>query len=442
MVPGVAGSIPVIHPLNKNAIDSQAITIAFFMYCQKKPLHCQTSLIMPSEKNIHYPYKLAKLVHHDYSKVKKWYIDFHAYSVNMGRLKRKRIFEFNNIASIQKRKLYAERLVVVINEMLVNGYHFDNAKLKKEEYKHSLILNNQFLSVDDALSKILEVRKNDLSHSSYLSYKSKLNIFIKYLERRGKRHESIKMLTVDNAFDYVDYLTITLGQTGTSINNSVSVLKTVFGDLKDRGFVRENIFSGIKKRKAIITKQNLAYTDSQASALKQYLEDHDPKLLLFCELIFYTYLRPIEIRSLKWKNVSFDKSIIYLNANSSKVKTERYVQLTRTIASKLEAESKRVNDLDAYIFSSPVKGKYYPLSKNIMSEKMRRVLDKLDFDKHYTLYSWKHSGVVKAYKQGVGLYAIMKQCGHTEIDTTARYLKSLGLMRDTEFTDKMDGVSL
>ena len=45
-------------------------------------------------------------------------------------------------------------------------------------------------------------------------------------------------------------------------------------------------------------------------------------------------------------------------------------------------------------------------------------------------------------KNGIDIYAIMKQNGHTSIDTTMKYLKTLGLIIDTEFTNKFDKITI
>lgn len=67
-----------------------------------------------------------------------------------------------------------------------------------------------------------------------------------------------------------------------------------------------------------------------------------------------------------------------------------------------------------------------------MSRKHSEFLKKVGIaDK--TLYSWKHSGVVRAYKAGVDLKAIQMQCRHHSIEQTDTYLKSLGFQENTAF---------
>lgn len=51
-----------------------------------------------------------------------------------------------------------------------------------------------------------------------------------------------------------------------------------------------------------------------------------------------------------------------------------------------------------------------------------------DYEKRiYKLFSWRHTGVVWAWKAGIDLVQLQMQLGHTEITTTMEYLKNLGL---------------
>ena len=82
------------------------------------------------------------------------------------------------------------------------------------------------------------------------------------------------------------------------------------------------------------------------------------------------------------------------------------------------------------------------IGTNTLADRYRKELDFLNFDKCYTMYSWKHTGNVTSYKNGIDIYAIMKQNGHTSIDTTMKYLKTLGLIIDTDFTNKFDKITI
>lgn len=61
-----------------------------------------------------------------------------------------------------------------------------------------------------------------------------------------------------------------------------------------------------------------------------------------------------------------------------------------------------------------------------------RIVEKLKMKKNFTLYSWKHTGVVNAYHAGIDIKSIQMQCRHHSIQQTDTYLKSLGFTDNEE----------
>ena len=82
------------------------------------------------------------------------------------------------------------------------------------------------------------------------------------------------------------------------------------------------------------------------------------------------------------------------------------------------------------------------IGENGMIKRLRPILTKLGFSSDYTLYSFKHTGVIRAYQSGVGIKGIQLQCGHANPETTDIYLKSLGLGDNKEFIDRLNDVEL
>lgn len=397
-------------------------------------------MVEPERKNVSYPYREAKLVHYGYSPNRKWYIDFSAWDVVEGALKRKRITDFNSINGVVRRRAYAEKLVGEINEMLIHGFHFNRkraeeiARAKKE---HEL---KPYYTLEEVMNAALHIKNTELSHSSVLSYRSDVKAFLKWAESVGVAGLNSLQVGTDVGLMYCDHLTLEQQLVGKTINVKMGCLKSIAEIAFQRKLLAVNIFRSVAKRKEIITKQNLAYTDDQIARIKKKLLEVDPEVWYFCMFIFYTFMRPAEIRTLRVENVDFKKKKVYLAAENSKVKTERYVEIS--VGLRLVLESMEVNwkNKKEFLFKAPngdaLKGK----GKNYFAYKYRDILDELKFDKHYTLYSWKHTGNVKAYQAGIGIHAIMRQNGHTNVETTMNYLKSLGLLENREFTEKFDGV--
>ena len=86
-----------------------------------------------------------------------------------------------------------------------------------------------------------------------------------------------------------------------------------------------------------------------------------------------------------------------------------------------------------YLFSSQKKPSIKGISKTWMNVHYSKLVEPLNLGKEFTLYSWKHTGVVNAYKNGVDIKALQLQCRHHSVSQTDTYLKSLGFMDNDEF---------
>jgi integrase len=94
------------------------------------------------------------------------------------------------------------------------------------------------------------------------------------------------------------------------------------------------------------------------------------------------------------------------------------------------------------LFPSPTGGGYQRCGRNTYAGLWREARERLGLGSEHTLYAFKHTGNVMAYRAGVGIEALMRQNGHSNVATTMVYLRSLGLLRNEDYTSKMDGVRL
>ncbi|MEN7551857.1 hypothetical protein AAG747_28330 [Rapidithrix thailandica] len=72
-----------------------------------------------------------------------------------------------------------------------------------------------------------------------------------------------------------------------------------------------------------------------------------------------------------------------------------------------------------------------------VTERHIKVLRHLEiYDGLVTLYSWKHTGVVNAYRAGVDIKTLQSQLRHHSLEMTDIYLRSLGMVLNNELKDK------
>jgi integrase len=369
-----------------------------------------------------YPFKKAKLNDCAGNLSGRWYIEFYAWDIQKSMLIRKRYYEVNNIASQQDRRIYANRIIQQLNKLLKEGYHFDVNKVPS--HSQSEDHEKRAYTTSEAATYALEIKKPSLRSTSYPSYKSTLKIFKKWVADNRLQELDVTYFDKLRAVYFDDYLLVECGYAAKTINGHISYLKSLFQVLVEHEVIRNNPFKNLKKHKEGESRRNMAFNEKQMAGIKKILEEKDPGLWLFVQFIYYCFLRPNEVRQLKHSYLHLDKNQIYIPGHISKNGKEGFVTMPESFRGVL-ARSKEFNSGQEYVFQS--RGESKPISKNAMGLRYRTLTKNLKLGKDYTLYSWKHSGVVAAYKAGIDIKTLQSQCRHQSLEQTDIYLKSLGL---------------
>jgi site-specific recombinase XerD len=381
--------------------------------------------------NCTYPFRKATLNNCDGNLENRWYIIFYVWDIQQRKMVRKRDYSVNNYSTTIERNAFAKQRIKSINELLEDGYHIDANK--KSEVVGSV---EEGTTLEKALRNVLEIKKQTFRQSSYLSFSSTLNCFLAWTLKNRLSNINVRYLDRMHAISFVDHLIVDEQLSGKTINGKISYLKSLFNELIEREIIKENPFVKIKKRKEVKTYQNLAYTDAEITKLKEAIEKKDIELWTFVLFIYYCYLRPIEIRALTMENVNLKTHKIFVPANISKNGKEAYIDIPSPFMNFLE-NTNFFKDKKGLLFKNR-NGK--AVGKNVMTYRHKTYIDNLTMDNVHTLYSWKHTGVVKAYKAGVDIKSIQRQCRHSSIEMTDNYLKSLGMYNNDEFLLKMPSI--
>lgn len=371
------------------------------------------------------PFKLGTLSDCKGDISKRWCISFWAWDGIQQKMVRKRLYEINKYKTEAERRAYANNYIKELNKRLKAGMHLNNVEDKDEIKIKSLRILN-------ALDYALELIKATKRHETYLSYNSDVNAFKSFLEKNNLDHIVVTHLKKEQVYLFIDYLQVNKGLSNVTVNNKLACLKSLFSKLEERGIVETNPFSKVKNLKKIVTNKNLAYSPEQVQDLKKALQENEPYLWLFVQFIYYTYIRPAELRRLKVGSIDFVNGKITISANISKNKNESTLSLPLPLLKELKRLGIDKFDKSLYLFTAKKEPSFKEISKNYMSLRHKALLDEKGFDNNYTLYSWKHTGVVNAYKAGIDIKSIQLQCRHSSIEQTDHYLKSLGFQENKE----------
>ena len=358
------------------------------------------------------PYKLCRIV-----KGANPYLVFYVYSEITNKLVRMR----KEPPKGENQRIWFIGRINYFDNLLVTGF-----RIVKPEILQRIAATPDQYTILQALEEITQIRNNNniVRESSRPKHKSFQNIFEGFLRLQKLDSLGVSKITKSHLQNFID--TRQVG--ATTKNNYLAYVKAIFASFLDKEWITENPAVKIKKFKQQES-NSIAFASEHLPQLKAIILQESSELYIFSMFIFYTFIRPIELRRLFVSDVDLTKKKILIKGMSSKNARTRYVVIPKQFEDIL---------VEYKFLDRPKTDKLFELnntikySKNYYSELFRKVLDKNNFPKAYKMYGWKHTGVVEYYKNGAGLKFIKEQCRHASIDETDKYLKSLGLFENEE----------
>jgi integrase len=380
-----------------------------------------------------HPYKLAKLIHHNYNLKKRWYVIFWAYDVSIGDLRRVRLFNpINRQKSVSDRIAVGMAIVDQVNTELQEGRVLgkdDVADIPK-------IIVNKY-TVTEAIDFVRKDKKSTGHRKNYYkafnTLKTRWEGFI--------RHENIpdieiKKLRVNDLFAFFRYLKNELKVENKTYNNYRNYFATVINFLRKldpKLFEGQNPIINSIDLLPVIVRKHAAFTSEQ---LQQIIEKCRMReywqLILYIQFGYYTLARPNEIVRLKIKHIDLERSRIFIPGDISKNKRDEYIGISAHFAKIIRDSGILSYHSDFFVFGSRgVPDEIGYASYQPIWRKNKEILEATELyylNSNFSLYSYKHSGAIDLYILTKDIKLLQHQCRHTTINQTNTYLRDLGLL--------------
>ncbi|MCR9288927.1 MAG: site-specific integrase [Bacteroidetes bacterium] len=189
------------------------------------------------------------------------------------------------------------------------------------------------------------------------------------------------------------------------------------------GIGKPELCDGVERFKYTSTPAKY-FQSHQIERIKKYLLECDPELWLYCQFVYYCFIRPGELRLLRVSDIQFDDWKICMRSDISKNKKQQYVTIPaafRPIV--LELRERYPNE---YVFPSK-KDISKPLGIQTMRNRWRKRMKEIGFGLEFQLYGWKHTGAVGCVRSGVNVKELQIQLRHHSLDEVNKYLRQLGV---------------
>ncbi|MGO3267867.1 MAG: tyrosine-type recombinase/integrase [Sphingobacteriaceae bacterium] len=169
--------------------------------------------------------------------------------------------------------------------------------------------------------------------------------------------------------------------------------------------------------------KNRYYTGAVAEKVKKELKK-DAIMYNYVKWLFYSCMRPKEIRLLQIKNIDIHTRQIKATAPTAKT-GDRYIPICDELADLIKGMKLDELPLDFYVFGEKGVSSFEIASRDYYTKRYKPIKDKLGLDDKYSLYGWKHTRVVNLLIAGFNDQEVMSLTGHTDYQSYLAYKREL-----------------
>lgn len=367
---------------------------------------------------------------------KSWYILIYQTPPGKKELKRVRLsFNLNRIRSLTEREKRGNLIVRALNERLLPlGYPYLSEPVAVKELSKAIAELQQ--EEDDVLGKTplldafsyaVDIKATSDRAQSNKGYLSIRRIFSAWVRQKKLENLSIKDFNRKYAMEFMDYFLIERRVKNITYNNYLQRMKLIFKELCLREYIEVSPFVYIpNRRKEEKDRRNFNHKETQLIIDHVWENDYWFSIAIF--LLYIGFIRPSEVRRLKFGHFNLGEGKIHLPVSVTKSKISRVVTIPRHLLPVFFINEFTKWPANYYLFGEnmtphPTK----QCGERSLNAKHRRILKKLKISGRLedfgglTFYSWKDTGMTDASDE-MNIKDVQMQAGHKSIVDTMRYI--------------------
>jgi integrase/recombinase XerD len=292
----------------------------------------------------------------------------------------------------------------------------------KGEWQMKLKMNKEQMTGDtkEVIQEFInDCKSRGLSKATINVYEININYLIDYLDSQKMDLKNVSTKVIQ---DYKSYLVNNTNRNNTSINTTLRHIK-VFLD-----WTHENGYTDLITIKYLKVQQKAKeiYTDEQIKILlrKPKIDEcsyADFRTWAIINLFVSTGIRRSSLLNIKLEDINWKDNIIKLN--HTKNKQVHYVSINTQLSKVIKEWLKYRVDGSDYLFTGQTGKQLSPLtvSSSVLQYNRSRDVDIT------SVHAFRHYYAQKLVSTGIDIYTISKLLGHSNIQITQNYLKSLNV---------------
>lgn len=386
---------------------------------------------------------------------KNWFVFYSFRDPASNKMQRFKVFEGLNILKTKKER-YAKA------ESMINDLTF---KIKQgwnpfEENKEKFVFENKLLphyvakmhKNEHAIGRTFSVvsslflpEMKGMAPKTYAAYVSKYRAFEFWLQQNCLDKLTIAEITPQMVREFVLHLINDQKLARLTVEKYKSMLHSLFQWCIAKHYITTNPCVDLPTTRRTNDQTARPVHEDDIVKLAIAIRENDPQLWLAIQMEYYCYLRPgNEIRFARVGWFDLARGTISVPAEFVKTKRPKTVVIPNQFRDSLLNEFKlHLYPVDYYVMGVNGVPGYQPVAVNSLRIRFNRIRDILQLPKQYKLYSWKHTGNIRAAEADIPMFHIKEQNGHLSMQTTEIYMKNkVGFISEeirTKFPTLEDG---
>ena len=184
-------------------------------------------------------------------------------------------------------------------------------------------------------------------------------------------------------------------------------------------YIKENHFELIKAKKRQ-EKKRILIPFEQRRQIRDYYEHVRPEMVMVCELVYSSLIRPIEITRIKVGMLHLKEMYIEMPAAITKTGYSRNAVLSKDLCMRLASHVAHSKSGD-YVFGSNWLPDTDPISDKSFRKNWTKMRTAIGLPEEMQLYSLRDTGIFDKIKSGIDPLTVMQAADHHDLQMTTRY---------------------
>lgn len=348
------------------------------------------------------------------SKGKEWVIVYYAKHPLTGEMTRQRE-KVNHIRDLAARKAFAEKRVKELNTILGLGWTPFEKKVPGHGSRPMHMALEDFLKAKE---------RERIRRDSMRSYKSLTSILLSWCKREGIVELGVASFTANKAKEFMHQSYVDRELSPRSFNNYHTFYVTLWNWLKEYGYVANNVFEAIKKKRLDPEGAGRrSPTVEERKRIRAYLSEHNPRFLTFCLLCFHCGIRPKELFMLKPEHFNVEHAFIVVPGAVAKNHRTQGVTIPEVMLEHVVDLELHKQDPSQYVFSLGFQPGKKLCDSRDSGRAWTRLREEIGLSQEVTLYQLKHAGGEQLSRDGVGEVDLMNHLRHHDLSETSTYTR-------------------